>query len=107
MAGQDGSFTHHCFSGRPARRHGGRHLPDRWDAEELARLVATLGGQARVEPVQQEPVLQPLLFSTHTTVYSFLSFSSWKFKLSIDVCHINIVLKIFPTFYLGVALASV
>jgi hypothetical protein len=39
-----------------------RHFPDRWDAEELARLVATLGGQARVEPVQQEPVLEPLLF---------------------------------------------
>jgi hypothetical protein len=33
------------------------------EAEELTSLVAALGGKARVEPVEQETLLEPLLFS--------------------------------------------
>jgi hypothetical protein len=40
-----------------------RLLPHMWEAEELASLVAALGGKARVEPVEQEMLLEPLLFS--------------------------------------------
>ena len=45
-----------------------RLLPDMREAEELTSLVAALGGKARVEPVEQEKLLEPLLFSYGSVV---------------------------------------
>ena len=43
-------------------------LPDMQEAGELASLVAALGGEARVEQVEQEELLEPLLFSCGSVV---------------------------------------